>query len=341
MTGPGGRKQRVVVLGAGIAGLMAARQLVEGGLDVIVLDKGRGVGGRMATRRFDGGAFDHGAQFFTAEDPLFSRHVHHWMTQGWVRPWPLETGTVPFHLPNSTVEHHDPLFAVNGMTAVPKALARTLDVRTGTLVVRLQRRPGGWRIWTDNAETFEAEGLVITLPVPQAHNLLKPIRDDLPDGVDDLLASIRYQPVFSLMLQLADQHEFPNGHVAVNGSPIVRWIADNRIKMDGARTSALTVHAQDEFSREMENEPPETVRQQFLAGVRTAVDVEPVAVQLHRWRFAWPLNPVDQPWTTPGPAPLVLAGDGFAGARLEGGRIEGAALTGLSAAATLFEMMND
>ncbi|MFW5743027.1 MAG: NAD(P)-binding protein [Spirochaetota bacterium] len=42
------------MVGAGIAGLTAARRLVDASRDVTVLDKGRGVGGRMATRRFGG-----------------------------------------------------------------------------------------------------------------------------------------------------------------------------------------------------------------------------------------------------------------------------------------------
>ena len=58
----------VAILGAGMAGAAAARRLAEAGLDVRVFDKGRGIGGRMATRRTEAGArFDHGAQFFRAK----------------------------------------------------------------------------------------------------------------------------------------------------------------------------------------------------------------------------------------------------------------------------------
>ena len=48
---------RVTVVGAGIAGLTAARAL-DGNHDVVVLDRGRSVGGRLATRRM-GDAVDH------------------------------------------------------------------------------------------------------------------------------------------------------------------------------------------------------------------------------------------------------------------------------------------
>ena len=60
-----------IVVGAGISGLLAARELSDAGWRVTVLDKGRGVGGRMATRRTGGARFDHGAQFFTVRDERF------------------------------------------------------------------------------------------------------------------------------------------------------------------------------------------------------------------------------------------------------------------------------
>ena len=50
----------VVVVGAGVAGLQCARRLRDAGLQVVVLDKARGVGGRVATRRVDGQPVDHG-----------------------------------------------------------------------------------------------------------------------------------------------------------------------------------------------------------------------------------------------------------------------------------------
>ena len=65
----------VVVVGTGIAGLMAAQSLTKNGHDVVVVDKGRSPGGRLATRRIDDATLDHGAQFFTVRDSLFETHL--------------------------------------------------------------------------------------------------------------------------------------------------------------------------------------------------------------------------------------------------------------------------
>ncbi|MBC8101135.1 MAG: NAD(P)-binding protein, partial [Cytophagales bacterium] len=53
-----------LVIGAGLAGLAFAGDAAASGASVRLLDKGRGVGGRTATRRFGDLRVDHGAQYF-------------------------------------------------------------------------------------------------------------------------------------------------------------------------------------------------------------------------------------------------------------------------------------
>ena len=69
----------VLIIGAGLAGLSAANKLKEAGRDVLVIDKGRGIGGRLAGRRIGEATFDHGAQFFTAREATFKATVEHWI----------------------------------------------------------------------------------------------------------------------------------------------------------------------------------------------------------------------------------------------------------------------
>jgi renalase len=81
--------QHIAIIGAGMAGITAARTLVQAGYRVTVLDKSRGAGGRMSTRRTEFGGFDHGAQYFTVRDTRF-RQMMQWALEGApdiARPW--------------------------------------------------------------------------------------------------------------------------------------------------------------------------------------------------------------------------------------------------------------
>uniref|UniRef100_UPI0037DD8CC5 FAD-dependent oxidoreductase n=1 Tax=Streptomyces sp. YIM 98790 TaxID=2689077 RepID=UPI0037DD8CC5 len=57
----GGGTADVVVVGAGTAGLAAARHLADAGLGVTVLEAADRIGGRMATDRVDGFRLDRGS----------------------------------------------------------------------------------------------------------------------------------------------------------------------------------------------------------------------------------------------------------------------------------------
>ena len=65
------RPSNLLIVGAGMSGLMTAITLPPD-RRITILDKGRSVGGRLATRRIDGGRADHGAQFFTVRDKAFA-----------------------------------------------------------------------------------------------------------------------------------------------------------------------------------------------------------------------------------------------------------------------------
>ena len=134
----------VIVVGAGLAGLTAARHLMTSGLRVVVVDKGRSVGGRLATRRLAGGRADHGAQFFTVRDPGFAAAVTGWQRDGlvfeWSRGW--SDGSVARNAPDGY-----PRYAVEGgFNQLAKRLADGLDVRLATQIAAIVAKDDGWAI---------------------------------------------------------------------------------------------------------------------------------------------------------------------------------------------------
>src|ERR1700758_2502346 len=68
--------KRILVIGAGMAGLTAARQLAEAGRKVLVLEARDRVGGRIRTRRMEGEILELGAEFIHGRPPELWDLIH-------------------------------------------------------------------------------------------------------------------------------------------------------------------------------------------------------------------------------------------------------------------------
>jgi predicted NAD/FAD-dependent oxidoreductase len=327
-------QQTVLIIGAGIAGLMAANKLVENGWRVQVVDKGRGVGGRMATRRIataDGTArIDHGAQYFTHYDPQLQPYLNKWLDAGIIRQW--STG---FYTSDGIPHFNETPRYVGaaGMTALPKYLAQGIDVQTGVEIKSLRWEGEFVAIAADGAD-FSAETVILTPPVPQSLALLKNSNISLPTKTRSALEQIEYDPCFAVLAVLATPSQVPSpgGVWPVFPEPI-SWIADNQQKGISALPS-VTIHGGPKFSRDHFNADPDHIANKLIEAAQEMIGAEVIAHQLRRWRYSIPVQMFPARFAlVANPAPLIFTGDAFAGPR-----IEGAAMSGLAAAEKLLAM---
>lgn len=328
-------RSTVVVIGAGMAGLIAARTLAERH-DVVVLDKGRGVGGRMATRRIGDATFDHGAQFLTTHSSTFERLVQQWCDTGVVQPW--------FHGrlgPDGVGERdgHPRYRGAPTMTAIAKHLAAGLDVRTSCRVERLEQHGDGWIVRASGRVELEASAVVLTAPVPQSLELLDGSGVELDPADRTALDAVTYEPCLAALVPLSGPSELAApGALAPERGPI-ELLCDNAVKGVSA-SPGLTVHAGAHFSATHLDAPEHDVLAELVgaAGLSGAElgTAQLETAQLVRWRYARPteVHP-DRSLRLSGLAPLVLAGDGFGGAK-----VEGAALSGLDAGRAVLELLS-
>lgn len=319
MTVPSSR--RVIVVGAGLSGLTAARELNSRGVDVTVFDKGRGVGGRMATRRIetpDGTAvFDHGAQFFTARSNTFRALVEQWLHDDVVYEWCRGFGDADGH----------PRYAARGgMASLAKHLAQGLDVRTSTLVFGLAASDDGWIVTLDDGSTHAADGVILTCPIPQSYSLIANTPIELPN---DLLMT-DYERTLGVLAVLDRPSAVPDPGGLQNPDGVFSWVGDNQRK-GVSSTPALTLHANPMWSLEHWDDSHDDAHAALLAAARDYIgEAEVIASQFKRWRFATPMKVwPDAHWSDES-GTVVLAGDAFAGPK-----VEGAVTSGLSAAHAL------
>jgi predicted NAD/FAD-dependent oxidoreductase len=302
----------ILIIGAGLAGLSAANDLQQAGHQVLVVDKGRGLGGRLAGRRIGDATFDHGAQFMTAREPRFKAAVADWIAAGVAEQW---YSSYPGQ-PNG----HPRYRGVPTMTAVAKHLAIGLDIMRATRVKTVSRQQTGWLAELDNGNRVSADKLLITAPVPQTLELLEGI--NIPADKHARLKHIEYESCIAVMAILDGPTaiEAP-GAIALEEGPIA-WISDN-VQKGVSTIPAVTIHGSGEFSAEHIDHDRTQIGQQLIdAAAQYLGSAQVTEYQVHGWRYSKP-SIVD-----PDPClllshgtdlpPLAVAGDAFAGPRFEG-----------------------
>ena len=322
------RTANVIIIGAGMSGLTAANELQRHGLSTLVLDKGRAVGGRMATRRVGEATFDHGAQHFSVRSPEFARAAVGWSDRGVVHEWFWSHSTTQ---PSRSPE---PRHAVGGgMRRLPEHLAKGLDVLTSTQIGRLEGEGSGAVALADDRAVAHGGSVIITPPVPQTMQLLADSDLPLPRPISRMLESVTYNACLALMARLDGPSGLPDGHLALGAGPIA-WIADNQDK-GVSSVPAVTVQSTAQFAADHLAEDVAQWTGVLARHAEAFLASSVVESTGHRWRFSEPQRTFDVGAVPiPAPYPIVLAGEVFAGAK-----VEGAFLSGKAAAATLLELL--
>lgn len=305
---------RVAVIGAGIAGLVCARTLADHRLPVVVFEKSRGLGGRVATRRTESDAFDHGAPGFTAGDPRFRRYVEAWAERGLLRRWrPTGADDEPWWV------------AAPGMSTLGRALGEEVDRRQPCRIARVERDGDGWRlIDADGVEQGRFDAVVVATPSPQAVPLL---------SAAPALAAVAGRAVmapcwtglfaFDAPLALDDVVRPETGTAAM--------LARNGTKPARDGGESWVVHTDSEWSRKHLEEDPESVIEAVLAAFTATAGTDlptPRYARAHRWRYARVETPVGEPCLFDRATMLAACGDWCLGPGVEAAFLSGAAAAG-------------
>lgn len=303
---PGSGPGRVAIIGAGMAGLACAQRLVQAGLSVRLLDKGRGAGGRMSTRRIQTSqgeaCFDHGAAVFRVEDPAFRDCVEGWITEGCVAPWPEAGSNAMVGLPT--------------MNAPLKALARDLDVEWSAQVCGLSRGASGWMldvVGRDPGSEGPFDVVVLAIPPEQATPLLSPHSFDLAVYA----AMAQSEAVWSAMVAFDSQLLLD---VQRRGGCETLAVAIRENSKPGrSGPEAWTLQATGSWTQRRLDTSAGEVATLLLEALACRLDgplPQVLALQAHRWRYARPARLTSGPIWRAGVG-LGLCGDWVAGDGVE------------------------
>ncbi|MGM0866033.1 MAG: NAD(P)/FAD-dependent oxidoreductase [Bacillota bacterium] len=310
-------KKEVIIIGGGLSGIMAAKTLMDSGItDIIVIEKSRSVGGRLATRRIQDGKADHGAQFFTVRSTELQTDVENWLQSGWIKRWFGD----PY--PRYT--------SVNGMNTLAKKLAKALPIELNTKVSSiLDERDGPLEVELDNGEKIIGEHIIVTAPVPQTLKLLSKIESTK-------LKHITFAPCFVGMFTFGKESIVPApGHKDEQLPPGVERVVDHH-KKGISSTVTVSVYMTGAWSKKRFDHEDDIILDEIqkVAELHLGEGNQLVHAQLKRWKYAEAEEVVHSPYVELGRnLRVIVCGDAFLRENDEAGRtrFESAYLSGISA----------
>ncbi len=312
-----------IIIGAGISGLIAAQILQREGRGVLLLEKSRGVGGRMATRRIGEAVLDHGAQFFTVRSDEYRVWVQRFVEEDIARIWCHGFGKD---------DGHPRYRGTKAMTGIPKWLAHNLNIHFQQRVEILSLQDDCVDLRTDSGEAYQAKSVILTAPLPQALDLIQQSRIIIEDVIIDSLKTIEYDPCIALLCVFDRETKVPDEGGLQVPNETIDFIADH-FKKGISPVPAVTIHASAGFSRHHYESEDEAVSHQLLEAAKEWLPNPPTEVHVKRWKYSKPKDTLLHKYFRISDfPPVLLAGDAF-----DGAKVEGAALSGLHAAKALLQ----
>lgn len=276
-------KKRIAIIGSGIAGLSCAKELQAHGFAVTLFDKSKGVGGRMSHRYVGDWEADHGAQYFTARDPLFQREVTQWVEAKVAKPW--SGRIVTFNHGNAIDKPSDATryVGIPAMTSPAKHLARNLNVLTQHTVVNLHRINDLWKITTKEhgqlAGAFEY--VVLAIPSVQAERLIGKYSSSLKAICQEVIML----PCWTLLAYLKEPLNLPFDGAFVEGS-VFSWLARDNSKPDRPVYETWVAQASHAWSKVHVDQTQFEIEPILIKAFEALTEVEPDLHQSHLWRYA-------------------------------------------------------
>jgi len=295
---------RVCIVGAGVAGVGLAYGLRETPVDVTILEKSRGVGGRAATRRKHGCRYDHGANYIKDSDDRTTQLVRSLGEEGLINisepVWTFDaSGEIT---PGDRQETHKWSWEA-GITQFAKRLLAKTDatLNTTTRVDSLARDADVWTLTdTDGVDHGPFDAVVLTPPAPQTAELLAntTIAGESPPALSvatDAVTAVPFRTIRTFVFQYPFEFERPYyALVNTDREHDIGWLARESCKTghvpDGQ--SLLIVQMAPGWSADHYDEPLESTSKSVAAMVAELLDDErlsdPGWVDDQGWRYALP-----------------------------------------------------
>lgn len=318
----------VAMIGAGISGLSCATRLQNLGYHVEIFEKSRGPGGRMSTRHGDDWSADHGAQYFTARDPLFVSEVDRWINAQVAAPWKPHIMVFENESWRENRSKDIRYVGTPKMNSPSKYLADKLTVTYNQTIENVERIENKWSLSSKESGTIPQrfDWVIFSMPASQTEVIAK----KLDQNIEKLTNQAQMNGCWTLMAQFQEKQSTHFDAAFIN-QEIISWMCRNNSKPSRPNKESWTIHANPAWSQTYIELPKEEVATLILeCAKKLGLDCQNAEISTHRWRYA-----NGSISTMPGFYINPELNLGICGDWLNGGRVEGAWLSGYQLASQI------
>lgn len=273
---------QTLIIGAGLSGLHLGRKLAASNHPCIILEKSRGLGGRLATRRIEDLGFDHGSPYLNHSPRLID--------------FVLDLGlSSSLHITSGGI------FVAGGMTKIPKVMAEHLRVEKSTRAETIERQGNKWIVKTDTHHTFIADRVVLTAPLPQALELLDKSSITYPEKFSEVTYNMAIMVLIISDKELVFKKTLPQEFHSI--TPMV----ERGLHPTGYLIRSTINYSEKNFNRTDEENLTELVTL-FKGHLVTPENIR--HQEIKKWRYVTPKKALQMPYAEV-QKDLFLIGDAF------------------------------
>lgn len=294
-----------IIVGAGITGLALANQLRQfnSDLNILILEKSKSVGGRMATRRIGDSKFDHGAQYIRQTEDS-KKIIEFWKSQNLI---------TNFYVDNTDRNKSSTYGSQFGMNQLCKSFAANIGIHFNIKVSKIIKKNTNWQLEIEGSELFyNSLYLILTCPLPQALDILKVSELQFSNQ----LLQINYSKAVVFMVQFKSELQMLENYIE-NADDKIFSICSQKAKGMTSYpdfTFVMTESCSEEWFFKNDDE----LQKIFINLLNSKFqNTEINKIEIKKWKYSLPQKIWQNPFIEIESA-LYLAGDAFGGPSLNG-----------------------
>lgn len=268
---------RIGIIGASLPGLVAAKDLMNAGHEVTIIEKNRSMGGRIATLNAGDNMdipVDYGISHLSPSGDKFSAFVDELAEKDLIKPWADSFGQYKdgkISAVNSNSENGPHYAAPKGMFEIARYLNRWSDIKqnaqAGGMTYfgddRHKKRP--WMINMTDFSVYEVDAVIIAVPAIEAYAMLQTMQDETPvRKIIRHIDEVRYDSTMVISLG-ADSENEPEWKGIECHHDSIKWITNETSKRpENIDQTVLSIYSTHQFARNYFHEDSEKAKEVML-----------------------------------------------------------------------------